>query len=183
MLPRYDGSLDDSLNAPAVECARRMFFQDYGWEDIYVATGVPLYLFEDLAFHRRPNWATEKQEVVSALLESSVKKGKVKELEQIVGLTLDGLRKFLSRLVLRETEITPKDAKLLSDIIANIDRISRLELGKATDIKRYEHMTPEQIKTTALEIVEQLKASDPVGNYGEEKVELPNMITPENFKH
>ena len=136
-------------------------------------------MFEYHAYHKRDNWSTEKQAVIEKLLEQAVKTGKVQELEQIVGLSLDGLKKYLARMVLRETEITAKDAKLLSDIIANIDRISRLENNKPTEVKRYEHMTPDEIRKCAQEIVDQLRASDPLTATDEP---VPPMITASNYK-
>jgi hypothetical protein len=45
----------------------------------------------------------------------------------------------------RETEVSAKDWKLVSDSISNLHRIHQLELGKPTDISMYENMSPQQL--------------------------------------
>lgn len=95
-------------------------------------------------------------------------------MEKIVGLSTEVLIKFLTRQLARETEITSKDAKLVSDIIANVDRIDRLQNGEPTDIKKFEHLTPEEVKDQVKLIMEDLALNDPMMEFiGEESIYRP----------
>lgn len=84
-----------------------------------------------------------------------------------MALSLRGLKEHVRRIVARSEDMSGKDAKLLSDIIANIDRIGRLESGTPTEIKRYESMTPAELKEEAKQIMEDLALEDPVVDYKE----------------
>lgn len=138
-----------------------MFFDGHSYPVIFAETGLPTAVFLK---HKR-SWERVRQETLNKLIESRLKIGTLKEIEDIRALSLTGLKEYLSQLVLSGQRMTPKDAKLLSDIIANIDRIARLEGGKPTDIKRYETMTPEELRQEARSIIEELKEEDPVVDY------------------
>lgn len=138
-----------------------MFFEGYAYPAIFAETALPTSVF----LKHKASWGRLQQRELERHLEKQLRDGKLKELEDIVGLSLTGLKKWLSRLVLREAELSTKEAKLLSDVIANMDRITRLESGRPTDIKRYETMSPDELREEARTIIAELKEEDPVVDY------------------
>lgn len=53
---------------------------------------------------------------------------------------------MLDRLIARETELDPKDFKLIMDSVMGIHRVRQLEAGEPTDIKKVDAMSPEELK-------------------------------------
>lgn len=148
-------------NRPALMKARRMFFEGYQYPLIFTETLIPPNVFTK----HKSSWQRLQDRELDKQIQKSLREGKLKELEEINSLSLAGLRKYIARVVLRQAELSTKEAKLLSDIVANLDRIARLESGRPTDIKRYETMSPEELRKEAAQIVAELKEEDPVVDY------------------
>lgn len=130
---------------------------------IFELTGLPKSVF----LKHKPKWEQLKQRALEKTVNGYIR-DKSKEIQDIVALSLSGLKEHVRKLVSRNEDMTHKDAKLLSDIIANVDRIGRLEMGKPTDIKRYETMGPQELKEEAQRIMKDLELEDPIVDYKEQ---------------
>lgn len=147
-------------NRASLQETRRLYLLGYDYKVIFQTTGIPRSQFN----RYKPHWDELKERELQKFVKKRIAK-KAQELEEIVALSLGGLKEHLRRLIARGEDMSGKDAKLLSDIIANIDRIGRLEQGKPTDIKRYETMTPDELKEEARKIVADLAEEDPIEDY------------------
>lgn len=93
-------------------------------------------------------------------------KGKVDGLDKVAGNSIKGLVSFTESMVRkgRDEGMGMKEAKLLSDILANIDRIARLEAGKPTDHSLSEHhySNTEEIAKDLQRMLRQCRKLDPL---------------------
>lgn len=149
-------------NRPALQEARRLYFEGHSYQVIFQVTGLP----KSQYLKNKMQWEKLKQRAVEKTVKGFVR-DKSKEIQDILALSLSGLKEHVRKLVSRNEDMSHKDAKLLSDIVANIDRIGRLELGKPTDIKRYETMSPQELKEEAAKIMKDLELEDPIVDYKE----------------
>lgn len=142
LLPTFDLSLvwHHQSNKASLRAARDMYFKEYSLEQICLRTGVPPSVF----YARSKKWYRVKSRLDEKFLVKLRARVVSKDATDLMkkGTHIIGL--FFDRLIKRGTEIETKDAKLTSDILANIHRIKQLEEGKPTDITLYEKMTPEE---------------------------------------
>lgn len=141
--------------------AKLLFFLEYSLVSISEETQIPVNTLKHHAYRKNNNWKKHSKEEQRAMFDEALA-GKRDKIQRIVGLTLQGLERFLIRLNTRESEVTVKDAKLLSDVLANTDRIGRLEAGEPTDIRRLENLTPEEVRDEVRQILEELQEDDPM---------------------
>jgi hypothetical protein len=153
---KYQLSLhwSDEANKLPIREARDLYFKEYPYERIYLKTGVPPSVF----LLKRKQWDKVKARVDERIITNIRKKALSESTKLFVEKGLAIGLKLVDRLMKREDEITIKDWKLLSDSIMALHRVHQLELGKPTDIKAYENMSPEQVKGYILEIQKQLGA-------------------------
>lgn len=135
MLPHHHKS-----NRLPVRLARDLYFKDYSTEQICLRTGVP----PSVLYGRTKKWSRVKERVDEKFLVSLRARVVSKDATDLMKKGTHIIGMFFDRLIKRGTEIETKDAKLTSDILANIHRIKQLEEGKPTDISVYEKMTPEE---------------------------------------
>lgn len=147
-------------NRASLQESRRLYLLGHDYKVIFQATGIPRSQFN----RHKKHWDDIKERELQRFVQKRIAK-KAQELEEIVALSLGGLKEHLRRVIARGEDMSAKDAKLLSDIIANVDRIGRLEQGKPTDIKRYETMSPDELKEEARKIVADLAEEDPIVDY------------------
>ena len=90
--------------------------------------------------------------------------GKNFNLKKIVALAPQLLVRYLSGLLQKEDEMEMKDAKFLSDIIANVDRIVKLEDGLPTEHSLVEHRysSMKEMQSDLQEMVDACKEADPL---------------------
>lgn len=133
---------------------------------ILSATGMPIGLFKSLAY-RKNGWLARRERVQEQVLTTLVESGEsVQRIVRIHALGAKVLERYLSRLVVREEEISTKDAKLVSDIIANVDRIKRLDEGRPTEIvENISTMEISDLRNRARELLKQLEEDDGIVTY------------------
>jgi hypothetical protein len=149
---RTDLHWSDQENRAPIKKARDLFFKEYPYERIFLATHIPPSVY--LSCVRK--WQKVKARIDEKLLTNIRKKAISDQSKEFIEKGLQVGIKFISRLLKREDEITPKDWKLVADSIMALHRVHQLEVGKPTDIKVYEGMSPEQIKEYLLETQRQL---------------------------
>lgn len=152
--PKYNFELHWSHedNRAPIRAARDMYYKEYTYERIFLATGVPPSVFQA----RRKQWIKLKSRIDTQIIQKIRKKAVSEQSKEFVEKGLQIGLLLINRLLKREEEITPKDWKLISDSIANLHRIHQLELGKPTDISVYEKMTPQEVHAYLLETQRQL---------------------------
>lgn len=106
---------------------------------------------------------TAGHEFLSTLVETGL--GDYKD---IIKLSLDNLKRYLTRFNLGEREMEMKEAKYVSDILFNIHQIMRLEQGEATNItKKIEPVG--DMKVALREVLDELAKIDPMVDYDKQK--------------
>lgn len=121
--------------------ARDLYLKEYNFERIYLITGIPPSIY----VARAKFWARIKDQIDEKIISSIRKKAVSAQSKEFIEKGLQVGLKFINRMLKRETEVSAKDWKLVSDSISNLHRIHQLELGKPTDISMYENMSPEQL--------------------------------------
>ena len=140
------------INKPFVREARDLFLKEYNFERIYLVTGLPPSIF----VARAKAWNKIREKFDDKIITDIRKKAVSAQTKEFVEKGLQVGLKFINRLLKRESEISPKDFKLVSDAISNLHRIHQLELGKPTDISMYENMSPQQTVEYIKEVQRQL---------------------------
>ena len=87
--------------------------------------------------------------------------GVSENVEGVVSLTTQALTRYLTDVVKQETPLSPKDAKLLSDIGANYHRILQLIKSRPTSISAPAELSDEQAQTALISIIKKAK-EDPM---------------------
>lgn len=153
---KYDMTLHwaSEENRLPIRAARDLYFKEYPYERIFLATGVPPSVF----LARSKKWIKVKDRVDQKLIENIRKKAISDQSTEYIEKGLQVGLKFINRLLKRETEITPKDWKLVSDSIMAIHRVRQLETGKPTDISVYKDMSPEEVGAYLLQVQKELAA-------------------------
>lgn len=167
-IPKFSPTSPWSRNRLAIKAARELYLKHYSEQVILFETKLPKSIYDRF----KVKWEEKRNKHLDNLINEHLKRGKFREIEDIFGLTLVGLKKYIHRLVTREEELEAKEAKLLSDVVANIHRIARLEEGKPTDIRKYETLTPEELKAEARNILLDLQAEDDLVDYVPTKPEI-----------
>lgn len=131
-----------------------MYFKEWVYERIFLATGVPPSVF----YARSKQWNKLKKRLDEKFLISLRARVISKDATDIMkkGTAIIGM--YFDRVIKRGTELDAKDVKLTSDILANLHRIKQLEEGKPTDISVYEKMGPEEAMAYLQELQRQTAA-------------------------
>jgi hypothetical protein len=98
----------------------------------------------------RKCWAAIREELDGGVITSYVTDKKM-VLEKVNGTAVEcvvhGLENILSKLRSQQgSPLSVKDVKTLSELVANFDRIVRLESGQATDITKVGGLSPEELR-------------------------------------
>lgn len=168
-LPKWVDGVPWRQQRPALNRARRLYYREYSYERIFLLVGIPPAIF--LFF--RNKWEKGRQKVDAKILEQ-IRNSKVADkADEFVAKGLEIGLKFLDRCIKRETEITAKDFKLITDAVMAIHRVAQLEKGAPTDIHAYETMTPEELSQYLIETRESLRQK-----HGELLVETQSYLPP-----
>lgn len=157
-------------NQAALIKAQVLFIRGFNKELILADTNVPNHVFTWHAFKKANSWYQTRNALYRELVDAQVKEvvtEKVKTLSDIMTLSLEGLKGFVAEIAMGERQIEgTREAKLLSDIVANIHRIGQLEQGKPTAISNtMQAMTPQQVKERAIELFKEMDVADGVVVY------------------
>jgi hypothetical protein len=108
-------------------------------------------------------WSKTKREIDDKIIEAAAKNLQPK-LESITALGAHALVEFLTNFIKSgdARRMSPKDAKMLSDVTANVHRVTQLVKGEPTDIvKSIRQMGPEELFKAAVHLFRDLK-DDPL---------------------
>lgn len=128
-------------NKPFIREARNLYLSEYNFERIYLKTEIPPSIFVAKVKY----WSRIKDRLDEQLISKIRQKAVSAQSKEFIEKGLQVGLKFINRMLKRETEVSAKDWKLVSDSISNLHRIHQLELGKPTDISMYENMSPQQL--------------------------------------
>ena len=132
-----------------------MYFAGYEIHDIIMETNIPQSVINDYVFNR--GWL-EKRENLDATSVSAYCLSKVTVFERTSGLALKCITKSLEGLTKQvcdgEKELSVDEISKLARVVTDLDKISRLEQGRSTEIITNIGLTPERVR----EII----ASDPI---------------------
>jgi len=109
-------------------------------------------------------WYATRKQLEAQMIKEAIQKNKA-GITAICGLSVEVLRKQLQRMVARDEELSMKEAKFASDILANIDRINRLDSSKPTEIIQRQNLTPKAVEKKVREIFSELDKLDPMYDY------------------
>lgn len=112
------------------------------------------------------NWSVERDALVDKWV-SDIHKPNLKRMEKIAGHALRVLEKNISRMDMREGNVSLRDMERLTKMLGDIDKIIRLEQGRPTDIRTNVRMNHQQI----MEAFHALKEVDPYSNYQLDAIE------------
>lgn len=135
---------------PPYILARQLFFDYATLADISRATGVTVKVIKK--WRSDEGWELEREDDTRGLLESSFGSRKV-TIAKIIKTAPEILHRGLQHLATRVDPITLDEAVKVSAIIANLDKISRLDNDKATDninIHAKIQMTADEIRKVIL---------------------------------
>lgn len=164
-------------NRKVIAYAKKLYFKDYRYSSIFLATNLPYETFQKCVYKRLKGqpvgWMAQRTKYQDEVFKSCVLEGKTLEgLLRITNMSIAVLQRYCYRMVTREEEITTKDAKLLSDILANIHRLKQLEQGKPTDIteQQYRTMSSSEMKEEAIRLFQEMQTEDDIVDYLPEKL-------------
>lgn len=109
------------------------------------------------------HWAKVKKELDDKLMAAAAK-GLQPKLEAVVALGVHATSQFLTNLINsgEAKNLSPKDAKMISDVTANHHRVLQLAKGEPTDIVRHTRdMSNEELTEAAIHLMRALK-EDPL---------------------
>lgn len=109
----------------------------------------------------------ERREKASSETLSKYVRGSLADMREIIKLSVDNLKRFLTAHSVNETIVSTKDAKLMSDILANIHRVVQLENGKPTNITETRAVSQEELHEHLRQAIEDLKRVDPMVSYND----------------
>lgn len=138
---------EDPLKARAFE----LYMQHVSAADISRELGVTARQIS--RWRTEGQWAVTREGEDRAVIEDGFQSRKL-TVSRIATLTLDQLKRGLDHLARRPDPPTLAEAEKLSTIAANLDRLSRLDAGKATEninLNTAVRMSIEEIKRTVLE--------------------------------
>lgn len=98
------------------------------------------------------DWTMEREADDRALIEDGFSGRKVKA-SNVATLATEQLERGLMHIARRQDPPTLQECERLATIVSTIDKISRLDMGKATDninVNANLHMTADEIRTTIL---------------------------------
>jgi len=126
-----------------------MFFKEHTYPQIFEHTGVPPSVYYT---QKKNRWAKIKDKVDQKLLTNLRAKILSEEAGDILKKGAYIINLYFTKVIKRGGDIDNKDAKLTSDILANVHRLKQLEEGKPTDISFVEKMAPEEAMRYLMEL-------------------------------
>lgn len=164
--PKYNPDLhwNHFENRGVIRLARDLFFKEYAYERIFLVTGVPPSVF----YGRSRYWNKIKNRIDEKYLTKLRAKVVSKDATDLMKKGTQILNLYFDRVIKRGTELDAKEAKLTSDILANIHRIKQLEEGKPTDISMYEKMTTEEAMAYLQEMQRQTSKNHEMSMFSED---------------
>lgn len=165
--PKYDETKSLYDNRRTIDYVKKLFFQDYEYPAIFLATRIPIGVFNRFAYLRTKNsWKIKRDKIKDEILNELVRGGaSIQKLSRIMGLSLEILERHLYRLNVRASELTIQEAKLVAGILKDLHGIKQLETGEATSIVKYDTMTPSELSDAAISLVRELQQEDDIVSY------------------
>lgn len=115
-------------------------------------------VFKMIYRHKMPQL---KARIESDLISKAVR-GMESDVEEVTALTTSALKRWLTGVLTNDAPLTPKDAKLISDIGANFHRILQLIKNKPTSInKTVKDMTDDMALQSMVDVLKKMK-EDPM---------------------
>jgi len=149
----------------ALRHAKLLYFMYHQPGDIQAFLEIPQDNFKYHLYKKKTNWKTEREKNGANIFKDAQRTMISEDYEEIVGLSIQVLKRGLQAILAREDEVGVKELKLISDVTANYHRMKQVEKGEPSDIKRYESMTPEQIKEETRKILQEVQDEDPLSQY------------------
>lgn len=172
-IPR-PGRKSTKIPLSKVKEIKRMFFQGMNSKEIEKATGIHAAKINKLINNpHRPQrtWITQKEEISkarAAILIGAFKDDAL-EMREILRLGGRAIKTYLMELNENmdkgEAVLNTKDAKMISDLMANVHRIESLELNRPTDIVLTKDLTIAEIQGLIPKVIQELQMLDPGINY------------------
>lgn len=158
--PRWQRAVPVDRQAEVLSYCKIRFLEGAGWRELFEETGLPQLQYTKLY----KQWAGEREvlqsEKIASVLEATVGEKTGSIISQVLDLVANGLAEFQNQQEDGST-ITLKDLKTLTSLLKDIHTISRLEEGKATDIKAIANTPPERIFEVMSERAERLRSDHP----------------------
>lgn len=186
------GSLD--LAKKALMEAKKLFFCGMGLREISEATGVPYDLLRLKASEKQGpySWTKERSALEEGIMKNAIRslKKHTDTLKDILDLNSQALKDYLIDLNSKIAEaksnkvniteiISIKDAKMLSELHANIHHVESLELNKPTEIIVEQSLTYAHIMAMIAEAGKELEEQDPGMVYAVDKKQIEETGMPE----
>ena len=121
-----------------------------GWKRSKIATALNRNVHCIGSLIRRRKFVELKEKLDARIIENAITESE-KSSKQIIGLTDQVIIRYLTQVIRAEEKVSAKDAKLTSDIKANIFRIHQVSQGKPDTIKKVENMTEQDFRDLAKE--------------------------------
>jgi len=116
-------------------CAKEYYFRGVPCEQIAKMLDMKeWYLRRQIeGWKNTPGWKIERVKFYEGAWQH-IREAHTEDLKQTCGLTTEFIRKNVQRYLTQDIECTPRELKMFSDIVANLDRIVRLDMGTPTNI-------------------------------------------------
>lgn len=186
------GSLDKAKKA--LMEAKKLFFCGMGLREISEATGIPYELLRLKAAEKqgRYSWTKERSAVEEGIMKNAIRslKKHTDILKDILDLNSQALKDYLIDLNSKIAEaksnrvniteiISIKEAKMLSELHANIHHVESLELNKPTEIIVEQGLTYAHITAMIAEAAKELEDQDPGMVYAIDRQQIEETGMPE----
>lgn len=152
--------------------AKHLYFRGVSVKVIAEMTGISLktirYWIYGVNFEEGKKYAADcwkvEREAYYADIWKEVKEADAEEIASLIGLTTKYIKKSIIGFMVENKTATPKDCKLLSDIVANYDRILRLTRGQPTEriLHRLEGQSMEELVLQTQEAISKFYEADPM---------------------
>ena len=159
-------SLSEEEQKERIRKGRYLYLQGISTAKIREETEIPYLTLRWHIYQKKGCWK-DTAERVDPILKEAVKelKGNIKSLGS---MAIKVLETNLHRWCREDKELDAKEMKLLSDILANTDRIARLEDSLPTEIlENRTGLSDKEMKQEILRALEDIRESDPMGEYEE----------------
>jgi hypothetical protein len=158
--PKTTALVSSHLESPQYLQAKDLFLTHASMADVSRATGISLKVIK--RWKKENEWELEREDLTRGLIEDSFGARKV-TIAKIIKTAPELLLKGLEYLAQRVDPLTLDEQVKVSTIIGNLDRISRLDSGKATDniaISGTMQLTAQEIRKVILS--DPFFASEPI---------------------
>lgn len=148
---------------------REMFFLYKEEKEICEATGVTSRIARRYIKEMLPEREAKEKELLSERIDP-----KMDQVAETIKVTIPSVKylieKFMEEVKTGDRKFTSSDIKNLSDIVTNLDKLLRLDAGKATDILEFVPPSTVQELKTAIEL-DKFMWGDIDGNDGDRPME------------